>query len=47
MGTKHGFTRMKKGRSDASGWNEHVNKFQKHIANKVLRRMQREDHGHL
>jgi hypothetical protein len=37
-----GFTRLKKlaqGKSDASGWNKHVNKFQKRIANKVLRRM--------
>ena len=38
MGTKHGFSRMKKlaqGKSDASGWNKH--------ANKVLRRLLREE----
>ena len=41
-----GFTKLKKlaqGKSDASGWNKHVNKFQKRIANKVLRRMLRKD----
>lgn len=46
MGTKHGFGRMKKmaqAKSDASGWNKHVNKFQKRIANKVLRRLLREE----
>ena len=39
-------TKMKKlaqSRSDASGWNKHVNKFQKRIANKVVRRMLREE----
>lgn len=37
-----GFTKLKKlaqAKSDASGWNKHVNKLQKRIANKVLRRM--------
>lgn len=46
MGTKHGFAKVKKlaqSKSDASGWNKHVNKFQKRIANKVVRRMQREE----
>ena len=46
MGTKHGFTKVKKlaqSKSDASGWNRHVNKFQKRIANKVVRRMLREE----
>ena len=41
-----GFTKMKKAaqaKSDASGWNKHVNKFQKRIANKVLRRALKED----
>ena len=41
-----GFNKMKKlaqSKSDASGWNKHVNKFQKRIANKVLRRMLKED----
>jgi hypothetical protein len=39
-----GLTKLKKlaqGKSDASGWNKHINKFQKRIANKVLRRMLR------
>ena len=46
MTTIRGFTKMKKlaqSKSDASGWNKHVNKFQKRIANKVLRRMAREE----
>lgn len=46
MGTKHGFTRIKKlaqGKSDASGWNKHVNKLQKRIGNKVLRRIAKEE----
>jgi hypothetical protein len=50
MGTKHGFTRMKKvaqAKSAASGWNKHVNKPQKRIANKVLRRMLKDSDGYL
>ncbi len=46
MGTIRGFTKLKKtaqAKSDASGWNKHVNKFQKRIANKVLRRMLKEE----
>lgn len=42
MSTIRDFTKMKKlaqSKSDASVWNKHVNKFQKRIANKVLRRM--------
>jgi hypothetical protein len=41
-----GLTKLKKlaqGKSDASGWNKHVNNFQKRIANKVLRRMLKKD----
>jgi hypothetical protein len=41
-----GLTKLKKlaqAKSDASGWNRHVNKFQKRIANKVLRRILRRD----
>jgi len=37
-------TKLKKyaqSKSDASGWNKHVNKFQRRIANKVLRRIVR------
>jgi hypothetical protein len=30
-------------KSDASGWNKHVNKFQKRIGNKVVRRLLRRD----
>jgi hypothetical protein len=45
--TKVSFTtKMKKlaqGKSDASGWNKHVNKSQKRIANKVVRRLLREE----
>ena len=40
------FTKMKKAaqaKSDASGWNKHVNKSQKRVANKVLRRMLKEE----
>ena len=43
-----GFTKLKKlaqSKSDASGWNKHVNKFQKRIGNKVLRRMMKAN-GH-
>ena len=39
-------TKMKKmaqAKSDASGWNKHVNKSQKRIANKVVRRLLREE----
>ena len=46
MGTKHGFGRMRKmaqAKSDVSGWNKHVNKFQKRVANKVVRRLFREE----
>jgi hypothetical protein len=46
MSTIRGFTKMKKlaqSKSDASGWNKHVNKRQKRIANKVVRRMLKED----
>jgi hypothetical protein len=48
MGAKHGITKMKKAaqaKSDASGWNKHVNKSQKRVANRVLRRMLREEDG--
>ncbi len=41
-----GFTKLKKfaqGKSDASGWNKHMNKRQKRIANKVLRRILKRD----
>lgn len=41
-----GFNNTKKlaqRKSNASGWNKHVNKFQKRIGNKVLRRMLKED----
>ena len=41
-----GFNKMKKlaqSNSAASGWNKHVNKFQKRIGNKVLRRMLKKD----
>jgi hypothetical protein len=31
--------KLAQSKSDASGWNKHVNKFQKRIANKVMRRM--------
>ena len=44
MGTKHGFTKVKKlaqSKSDASGWNQHVNKYQKRVANKVVRQIQK------
>jgi hypothetical protein len=30
-------------KSDASGWNKHVNKAQKRVANKVLRRLLKDD----
>jgi hypothetical protein len=30
-------------KSDASGWNKHVNKAQKRVANKVLRRFRKDD----
>ena len=42
MAKTTGLTKMKKAaqaKSDASGWNRHVNKAQKRIANRVLRRM--------
>ncbi len=42
MGSKSDFTKLKKlaqSKSDASGWNKHVNKGQKRVANKVLRRL--------
>ena len=45
MSTILGFSKMKKlaqSKSDASGWNRHVNKDQKRIANKVLRRLLRD-----
>ena len=45
MSTILGFSKMKKlaqAKSDASGWNKHVNKYQKRIAKKVLRRMPRD-----
>ncbi len=35
--------KLAQSKSDASGWNKHVNKFQKRIGNKVLRRMLKED----
>lgn len=41
-----GFTKVKKygqSHSDAGGWNKHVNKFQKRIGNKVIRRILRLD----
>ncbi len=40
MGAIPGFSKLKKfaqSKSDASGWNKHVNKRQKRVANKVLR----------
>jgi hypothetical protein len=43
-----GFTKIKKfvqAHSDASGWNKHVNKFQKKIGNKVVRRLTTRDTG--
>lgn len=46
MGGVLGFTKLKKfaqSKSDASGWNKHVNKRQKRIANKVLRRILKQD----
>ena len=46
MGLIPGFSKLKKfaqSKSDASGWNKHVNKRQKRIANKVLRRMLKQD----
>ena len=46
MGSKNGFTKIKKfaqAKSDASGWNKHVNKFQKRIANRVVRRMEKDE----
>ena len=42
MSTIRGSIKMKKlsqSKSDASGWNKHVNKLQKRIANKVMGRM--------
>ena len=41
-----GFSKFKKlaqSNSDASGWNKHVNKRQKRVANKVLRRLLKHD----
>jgi len=41
-----GFTKFKKlaqSKSDASGWNKHVNKGQKRVANKVVRRLLKQD----
>jgi hypothetical protein len=46
MSTVSHTTKLKKyaqGKSDASGWNKHVNKFQKRIANKVMRRWARHE----
>jgi len=46
MGAIPGFSKFKKlaqSKSDASGWNKHVNKLQKRIANKVLRRILKQD----
>lgn len=46
LGAKHGFAKVKKlaqSKSDASGWNKHVSKSQKRIANKVVRRMLKAD----
>ncbi len=46
MGVIPGFSKLKKlaqSKSDASGWNKHVNKRQKRVANKVLRRILRRD----
>ena len=46
MGAIPGFSKFKKlaqSKSDASGWNNHVNKLQKRIANKVLRRILKQD----
>ena len=46
MRAVRGFTRLKKlvqSKSDASGWNKHVSKSQKRVANKVLRRMLKHD----
>ena len=43
-----GFIKVKQlGQAHAgAGWNKHVNKFQKRIANKVVRRMLKEDIKH-
>ncbi|MBI5285686.1 MAG: hypothetical protein HY874_11385 [Chloroflexi bacterium] len=46
MKPEFGFIKVKQyaqGKSDASGWNKHVNKFQKRIANKVVRRLLKRD----
>jgi len=46
VGAIPGFAKLKKfaqSKSDASGWNKHVNKWQKRIANKVLRRILKRD----
>jgi hypothetical protein len=39
-------TKIKKlgqSKSDASGWNRHVNKYQKRVANKIVRRIARRE----
>ena len=45
MKARPGFIKVKQlGQAHAgAGWNKHVNKFQKRIGNKVIRREQRED----
>ncbi len=46
MKAEPGFIKVKQygqSKSDASGWNKHVNKFQKRIGNKIVRRLLRRD----
>lgn len=45
MKAMQGFIKVKQfGQSQAgAGWNKHVNKFQKRIGNKVVRRLERRD----
>ncbi len=46
MSATPGFSKFKKlaqSKSDASGWNKHVNKRQKRVANKVVRRLLKQD----
>jgi len=45
-----GFIQVKQygqSKSDASGWDKHVNKFQKRVANKVVRRLLKQDNEQL
>ncbi len=46
MKPEPGFIKVKQfgqSKSDASGWNKHVNKFQKRIGNEVVRRVLKQD----